>query len=292
MGNVVKLSGKKLVEELYETQCVIYDSQLRRPCLCVITIGNDDASKVYVKNKKQACERCNIKFIHKVFLDTDDINVVKEYISTLNYDDTIDGILVQQPVPDKFKGVEQLIDDNKDVDGFSTYNIGGTLTNRPHISACTPSGIIDLFHYYNIDLCGKHVVIIGRSNIVGKPLIGMLLSKNATVTSCNSYTNNIKDITRTADIIISAMGKPKLLDADYLSSKCICVIDVGINRDENNKLCGDCDYDNIVACWNLLDDNIERYITPVPGGVGPMTVYSLIKNVNIAYSNHIVDSKG
>lgn len=283
------INGKLLSEQLLETQKLNFVNKynLRRPHLVVITIGNDEASNIYVRNKKRACEKCGIDFEHIVFDLTVERTIVENKIMSLNNDNSIDGIIVQQPVPSQLKDIEQLIDYTKDVDGFTTYNLGGTLNNCKHISACTPNGIMELFHFNDIDLCGKHIVVIGRSNIVGKPLIGMLLSKNATVTSCNSYTKDLELITGSADILITAIGKPKFIHRDYLTAKCMCIIDVGINRDSNGKLCGDVDFNNICDYWESIGDNIDRYITPVPGGVGPMTVYSLIKNVNIAYSDNI-----
>jgi methylenetetrahydrofolate dehydrogenase (NADP+)/methenyltetrahydrofolate cyclohydrolase len=290
MGNINILNGKKLAESLYEMQdlCLADDVELRKPKLVVITIGDDDASKVYVRNKKKACEKCNIIFEQKHFSEDEDINIVLDYMKHLNIDRSVDGIMVQLPVPYRFKGIEQAIMPDKDVDGFSTYNLGGTLNNVKHIPACTPNGIMELLHYNDIDLEGKNVVIIGRSNIVGKPLIGMLLERNATVTICHSKTENIKNITANADILIVAIGKPKFINSYYITSKCMCIIDVGMNRDENGELCGDVDFEDIVNYWKMFStDNIERYITPVPGGVGPMTVYSLVKNVNMIYSEQL-----
>ena len=170
-------------------------------------------------------------------------------------------------------------------------NMIGTI-HRRRLLACTAKGIIRLLQNYDIELQGKHVVILGRSLIVGKPLIGLLLQENCTVTSCNSYTENLKDITQTADIIISAIGQPKLINSDYLSSKCYCIIDVGTNRDEEGKMCGDCDFNDILDYWSSLNTASlirpkTRYITPVPGGVGPMTVAMLVENVYYAYMNHL-----
>lgn len=288
MGKITVLDGKKLAEQLLENESIKLSQKVknRQPKLVVITIGNDDASKVYIRNKEKACNKCNIIFEHKAFASEINIEEVTNYIQKINQDKNVDGIMVQQPVPNRFKNIEQLIVNEKDVDGFTTYNLGGTLNQANHIPACTPSGIIKLLDYYNVNLEGKHVIILGRSNIVGKPLIGMLLNKNATVTSCNSYTKDLKEITKTADIIISSIGKPKFIDNSYITSKCECIIDVGINRDENGKLCGDIDYNNIIDFWSTLDDK-ERFITPVPGGIGPMTVYSLIKNVIDSYNNNI-----
>ncbi len=292
MSNIKIINGKELADKLLENQKLYLDkhNDMRRPYLVVITIGKDDASNVYVRNKQRACERCDIIFENVVFDENCDIQDVKDKIQKLNDDSSIDGIIVQQPVPDIFRGIEQLVTPNKDVDGFTTYNLGGTLNNIKHISACTPNGIMELLHYNDITLEGKHVVVIGRSNIVGKPLIGMLLSKNATVTSCNSHTENLELITGTADIIITAIGKPKYIHRDFLTSKCKCIIDVGMNRDSNGKLCGDVDYSNIIDYWNKINDDEPRYITPVPGGVGPMTVYSLIKNTNIAYCENVLNT--
>lgn len=291
MGNIQIINGKELSEQLLDMQKVYINmDNVRRPRLVVITIGNDDASKVYLRNKERACIKCDIKFEHIKFDDNVSKSSVISKIQALNQDNSVDGIIVQQPVPINYKNIEQYIIPKKDVDGFTTFNLGGTLNNYEHIPACTPNGIMELLHFNSIDLCGKHVVIVGRSNIVGKPLIGMLLSKNATVTSCNSYTENLDIITGTADILITAIGKPKFIHRDYLTSKCMCVIDVGMNRDKNNKLCGDVDYTNVISYWDSINDNMTRYITPVPGGVGPMTVYSLIKNTNIAYCNNITNN--
>lgn len=291
MGNIQIINGKELSEQLLDMQKVYINmNNVRRPRLVVITIGNDDASKVYLRNKERACIKCDIKFEHIKFDDNVSKSSVISKIQVLNQDNSVDGIIVQQPVPINYKNIEQYIIPKKDVDGFTTFNLGGTLNNIDHISSCTPNGILELFHYNSIDLCGKHIVILGRSNIVGKPLIGMLLNQNATVTSCNSYTKDLKLVTSTADIIISAIGKPKYINHTFITSKCMCIIDVGMNRDENGKLCGDIDYQDIVEDWSKLNDDITRYITPVPGGVGPMTVYSLIKNTNIAYCNNITNN--
>lgn len=289
--SVIILDGKTLANEILETQHLVLDSTLRRPKVVVISIGDDVASAIYLRNKRKACEKCDIIFEHISYNEDTSVETIYNYIKSLNNMKTVDGIMIQQPVPYKFKGLEQYIVDYKDVDGFTTYNLGGTLNNENHISACTPSGILQLFHYYDIDLTGKHVVILGRSNIVGKPLIGMLLKENATVTSCNSYTKNLQGITLDADIIISAMGQPKYINSHYITTRCTCIIDVGINRDENNKVCGDVNYKDITDMWSSWEkagDKVERYITPVPGGVGPMTVASFVKNINLAYSRNII----
>lgn len=284
------IDGKALSEEVLQ-QCKEEVEKLgykRLPTLVVVTVGDDPASKVYVRNKQKACEKCNINFRNEIF----DSSISKEeminQIKKLNEDETVDGIIVQLPVPKHLSGVEQEIDVKKDVDGFNFTNLGNALygdKNVKRLEPCTPSGIMKMFEKYNIDLTGKHVVIIGRSNIVGKPLIGMLLNKNATVTSCNSHTLNIKEITASADIIICAIGKPKLIDSSYISEKVSVIIDVGINRQENGKICGDVDFEDITKIWKNLSS--QKFITPVPGGVGPMTVASLINNVVTCYKDNI-----
>lgn len=293
--SVIILDGKTLANEILETQHLVLDSTLRRPKVVVISIGDDIASEIYLRNKRKSCEKCDIIFEHISYKEDTSVETIYNCIKSLNNMNTVDGIMIQQPVPDKFKGLEQYIVDYKDVDGFTTYNLGGTLNNENHILACTPSGILQLLHYYNIELSGKHVVILGRSNIVGKPLIGMLLNENATVTSCNSYTKNLQGITLDADILISAMGQPKYINSHYITTRCTCIIDVGINRDENNKVCGDVNYKDITDMWSSWEkagDKVERYITPVPGGVGPMTVASFVKNINLAYSRNVINYRG
>ncbi len=270
--------SKRLLDECKESLKNVNSN--RKPKLVVITVGDDDASKVYVRNKHRACENCNIDFENLKY----DSNISRDEIileiSKLNVDDTVDGVMVQFPIPDHLKGIEQHIIASKDVDGFTMYNMGNTLYNSKEaikLEACTPHGIMYMLEKSNINLEGKHVVILGRSNIVGKPLIGLLLSKNATVTSCNSYTNNLQEITKTADILISAIGKAKYITKDFISEKTNVIIDVGMNRDDEGKLCGDVNFNEIVDYWNTLEGT--KFITPVPGGVGPMTVASLVNNV-------------
>lgn len=289
MSKITKLDGKTLSTEILSTQHT--NNMFKRPpTLVIITIGKDPASKVYVANKLRACEKCGINVIHTVFDSDTTKTKLANYIWELNTSDDIDGIIIQQPIPTHLKGVEQLVEPTKDVDGFTRYNLGNTLTNKDNgITACTPKGIMTMLHMYGIDLTGKHVTIIGRSEIVGKPLIGLLLKQNATVTSCNSYTENLKEILSISDIIISAIGKAKYITREFLTPRTHVIIDVGINRDESNKLCGDCDYVDITDYWTSLEDEEERFITPVPGGVGPMTVATLIQNVNIAYNDHVVN---
>ena len=282
------IDGKKLSEERLE-ECIKELEKIngRKPMMVVITVGEDPASEIYVRNKEKACEKCGIEFVNERF----DTNVTREEVSKkiqeLNNDKNVDAIFVQLPVPKDLSGIEQEIAIEKDVDGFNIYNLGNTLYNSKtgiKIEPCTPTGIMYMFEKYNIELQGKHVVVLGRSNIVGKPLIGMLLNRNATVTSCNSYTDNLKEITKTADILISAIGQPKYINRDYISNKTNVIIDVGINRIEDNKICGDVDFEDITKLWKNTKE--EKFITPVPGGVGPMTVASLINNIVICYKNN------
>lgn len=298
MSKVTILDGSLVSEKLLQDDLKlltnVYNSlgSIRRPKLAVITIGNDDASKVYIRNKQSLCENCNIIFLHLEYNNNVSREEIEQIIERLNEDSQIDGILIQQPFPEHLKGVEQKVVYYKDVDGFTSRNIANTLLSDNNINnlyACTPWGILRLLDYYNIDLTGKNVVILGRSNIVGKPLIGLLLQRNATVISCNSYTKNINELMEKADVLISAIGNPKFIKAKDITLRTQIIIDVGINRDTEGKLCGDVDYKDIVQYWNNVNDNIERYITPVPKGIGPMTVESLIHNIIIAYKNNLGD---
>lgn len=254
------LDGKKTAQEIYNeisnyVDCV--PEMYGKPKLSVLQIGDNSASNTYINNKKTACEKCGIEFEHTKFDADIDKDMILDKLVELRNDKKVDGILLQLPLPDKFKELhlEYAVPYRKDVDGFLNSSI----------TPCTPKGIMTLLNTYKIDLTGKHVVILGRSKIVGKPLIDLCLNKNATVTSCNSYTKDLKSICETADIIISAIGKPKFLNWYYLTSKCTCIIDVGMNRDENGKLCGDVDFNDIMAHWKEIDtDYITRYITPVP----------------------------
>ncbi len=243
------------------------------PTLAVLLIGNDKASKVYVNNKNKKCEYVGINSVNYELDEKTSEEDLLKLIDSLNKDESIHGILVQLPLPKHIneKNIINKINIDKDVDCFHPINVG-----QLHISPqdskfkpCTPFGIIKLLETYNIDITGKHCVIIGRSNIVGKPLVPLLLSKNATVTVCHSKTTNLKDLTKSADVLISAVGRKNLVTVDMVKKDAI-VIDVGINRDENNKLCGDVDFENV--------KEVASYITPVPGGVGPMTIATLMLN--------------
>ncbi|PLX26698.1 bifunctional methylenetetrahydrofolate dehydrogenase/methenyltetrahydrofolate cyclohydrolase FolD [Candidatus Parcubacteria bacterium] len=248
------------------------------PGLAVVLVGDNQASQVYVKNKKKACEYAGIKsFSFNLPKETDEEELLK-LIEKLNKDKAIDGILVQLPLPKHINSTKILlaINPDKDVDGFHPVNVGKLYTGAKGLKPCTPAGIIELLKNYNIKISGKHAVVLGRSNIVGKPVAQMLLENNATVTICHSRTKALEKITKKADILIAAIGKAKFVKKEMLK-KYVIVVDVGMNRDENNKLCGDVDYEQV--------KKVSSYITPVPGGVGPMTIAMLIKNCLEAHKN-------
>ncbi len=241
------------------------------PGLAVIIVGDDPASRVYVNNKKKACEACGFySEEHALPADTSEEELLK-LIDELNYRKDINGILVQLPLP---KGIDSekvllSIRPEKDVDAFHPVNVGKIMIGNFDFLPCTPAGVMELIHLTDIDVCGKECVVIGRSNIVGKPQAMLLLHENATVTICHSRTKDLKEVTKRADIIVAAVGKAKFVTADMVKEGAI-VIDVGMNRDENGKLCGDVDYESA--------EPVASAITPVPGGVGPMTIAMLMKN--------------
>lgn len=241
------------------------------PGLAVILVGEDSASKVYVRNKKKCCDELGIFSKEFCFPENTSEKEILDLIEKLNQDKKINGILVQLPLPSHInqKVITESILPEKDVDAFHSSTIGNLLTNHTKLLPCTPAGIIEIFHRENISLTGKHCVVIGRSNIVGKPLAFMLINEDATVTICHSKTKNLSEICKSADIIICAVGKAKFLNRNMIKKGAV-IIDVGINRDENGKICGDVDFDDV--------KNIASAITPVPGGVGPMTIAMLIKN--------------
>ena len=242
------------------------------PKLAVIMVGDDKASKVYVKNKSKACEDVGIEYEEYILPAKTKMEELLELIEKLNNDETIHGILVQSPLPKGLDANEafRTISPKKDVDGFNPINVGKLSLNQDCFVSCTPYGIIKMLEAYNIEIEGAHAVIIGRSNIVGKPLAQCLLNKNATVTICHSKTKNLKELTKQADILIAAIGKAKFVTEDMVKEGAT-VIDVGINRMDDGKLLGDTDFENI-------KDKVS-YITPVPGGVGPMTIAMLMHNV-------------
>lgn len=239
--------------------------------LAVVIVGDDSASRVYVNNKKKACEYCGIySEEYALSADTTESELLA-LVEKLNNKDDIHGILVQLPLP-KHINEETIINairPEKDVDAFHPTNVGKIMIGNFDFLPCTPAGVMELLDDAGIDPCGKHCVVVGRSNIVGKPQAMLLLHKNATVTICHSKTKDLKAVCRTADILVVAVGRAKMVDEEYIKDGAV-VIDVGMDRDENGKLCGDVDFDS--ACKKA------SYITPVPGGVGPMTIATLMKN--------------
>ena len=250
------------------------------PKLAVIMVGEDKASKVYVKNKSKACNETGIEYEEFLLPQNTQMEELLNLIDELNNREDIHGILLQSPIPKHLdiKKAFSNIDYKKDVDGFHPINVGKLSIGEDSFISCTPFGIIKLLEEYNIETEGKHAVIIGRSNIVGKPLIQCMLNKNATVTVCHSKTKNIEEITKNADILIAALGKAKFVKADMVKKGAV-VIDVGINRNDLGKLEGDVYFDEVVKK--------ASYITPVPGGVGPMTIAMLLNNVVKAAKNII-----
>ena len=246
-------------------------SEKLKACLCVIQVGNDPASSVYVGNKKKGCAYIGLESkSYELPEDTSEEELLK-LIDELNRDDKVNGILVQLPLPehiDENKVIES-ISPLKDVDGFHPESVGNLCIGRPGFVSCTPAGIIELLKRNNIEIEGKECVIIGRSNIVGKPMALLMLRENATVTVCHSKTRNLKEIAKRADILIAAIGKQKFINSEYVKEGAV-VIDVGIHRMDNGKLCGDVDFEDVAPH--------ASYITPVPGGVGPMTIAMLMNN--------------
>jgi methylenetetrahydrofolate dehydrogenase (NADP+)/methenyltetrahydrofolate cyclohydrolase len=239
-------------------------------CLAVILVGNDQASQVYVNNKKKACEELGI--LSKQFILTEDFGQDKllELIDSLNNDPTVNGILCQLPLPAGYdeKAIIEAINPTKDVDAFHPVNVGKIVTNNYAFLPCTPAGVMEMLDYYGIEVEGKECVVVGRSNIVGKPMSLLMLHKNGTVTTAHSKTVNLATICHRADILVAAVGKPKFINANMVKKDAV-VIDVGINR-VDGKLCGDVDFENV--------SRKTSWITPVPGGVGPMTIAMLMKN--------------
>jgi len=241
------------------------------PHLVVIIVGSDPASMTYVRNKKKACEAVGFKSTVIELAEDVSEEELLEQIQVLNEDEAVHGILVQLPLP-KHINEDQVIaaiDVKKDVDGFHPYQVGCLVAGLECLKPCTPAGIIELLKAYDIEMAGKHAVIIGRSHIVGKPMIQLLLDENATVTVCHSRTKDLSTFTTMADLLILAIGKPEFVTADMVKAGAV-VIDVGINRLENGKLVGDVDFESV--------SSKASYITPVPGGVGPMTITMLLHN--------------
>lgn len=239
--------------------------------LAVVIVGDDPASRVYVNNKKKACELCGIQSFEYALPAEIGQDELLELIDTLNSDKKVNGILVQLPLPKHLdeKAVIERISPLKDVDAFHEMNVGKIMIGNYAFLPCTPAGCMELIHSTGVDVAGKECVVIGRSNIVGKPMAMLLLHENGTVTVCHSKTKNLAEVCRRADILVAAVGRPNFVTADMVKDGAV-VIDVGINRMENGKLCGDVKFDEV--------SEKAAYITPVPGGVGPMTIAMLMKN--------------
>lgn len=268
------IDGKSISTEIkneLKEKVAVLKSEGKEICLAVIQVGNDPASSVYVNNKKKACAYIGIKSLSYELPEETTQEELLALIEKLNKDDTVNGILVQLPVPkhiDEDK-IIRAISPDKDVDGFHPESVGRLCIGVPGFVSCTPAGIIELLKRSDIEIAGKECVVIGRSNIVGKPISILLLRENGTVTITHSRTKDLKEVTKRADILIVAIGRPKYITEEYIKEGAV-VIDVGIHRNENKKLCGDVDFDNVY-------DKVSA-ITPVPGGVGPMTIAMLMNN--------------
>lgn len=265
-----KMISAQIKDELKEKVATL-KAEGKEICLAVIQVGNDPASTVYVGNKKKACEYIGIKSLAYELPEETTEEELISIIDKLNADDSVHGILVQLPVPKHINEdrIIQAISPKKDVDGFHPASVGALSIGQKGFVSCTPAGVIQLLKRSNIDISGKECVVIGRSNIVGKPMSMLLLRENGTVTICHSKTKDLKEVCKRADILVVAIGRPRMIDASYVKPGAT-VIDVGIHRDENNKLCGDVDYASV--------EPVAGAITPVPGGVGPMTIAMLMNN--------------
>lgn len=265
-----KLISTQIKDELKQEVQALKDKGIL-PCLAVIQVGNDPASSVYVNNKKKACAYIGIESKSYELEETITQETLMQLIQELNEDVSVNGILVQLPLPKHLdeEAVIQAIKPEKDVDGFHPETVGNMCIGSRGFLPCTPAGVIQLLKRSNIDIEGKECVVVGRSNIVGKPMAILLLRENGTVTIAHSRTKDLKEVTKRADILVAAVGKPKFITADYVKEGAV-VIDVGIHRNADNKLCGDVDFDDVI-------DKVSA-ITPVPGGVGPMTIAMLMNN--------------
>lgn len=268
------IDGKKISQEIKDElkeKVAGLKEQGKNVALAVIQVGNDPASSVYVNNKKKACAYIGIESLAYELPEETTEQELAELVEKLNADDKVNGILVQLPLPKHIneETIIQTISPKKDVDGFHMQSVGALCVGAKGYVSCTPLGIIELLKRSGIEIAGKHCVVIGRSNIVGKPMALLLLRENGTVTVCHSRTQDLKEITGQADILVVAIGKPKFVDETYVKEGAV-VIDVGIHRNEQNKLCGDVDFDRVAPHTSA--------ITPVPGGVGPMTIAMLMNN--------------
>lgn len=268
------IDGKKISQEIKDElreKTAERKARGEERCLAVIQVGNDPASAVYVRNKKKACEYIGIKSLSYELPEETGEEELLGIIRELNDRKDVNGILVQLPLPKHIDEDRILlaISPEKDVDGFHPVNVGNLSIGRPGYVSCTPAGVIQLLKRSGIEIQGKECVVLGRSNIVGKPMAMLLLRENGTVTVCHSRTKNLKEITRRADILVAAVGKPRFVEADFVKEGAV-VIDVGIHRNAEGKLCGDVDFDSVAPKTSA--------ITPVPGGVGPMTIAMLMSN--------------
>lgn len=271
------LDGKRIKNIILDELALEVKDLSVKPKLVVIQVGDNEASNVYIRQKKNMCEYIGYEYEHIKLDSMVNTNVVVDIIRKLNNDKNVDGILVQLPLPKHIDSdvVLNSISYLKDVDGLTDINNGMLFHRKDTLYSCTPYGVMELLDRYNISVSGKNVVIVGRSDLVGKPMAMMLLEKDATVTICHSKTNNLSNFTKNADILVVAVGKPKFITSDMVAEDTV-IIDVGINRIDDG-LCGDVDFENI--------KNKCSYITPVPGGVGQMTVAMLAKNIFKAYKN-------
>lgn len=268
------IDGKKISQEIKDElkeKAAAMAKEGKKVALAVIQVGNDPASSVYVRNKKKACEYIGIESLSYELPEETTEEELVALIEKLNADTKVNGILVQLPLPEQIneEKIIQIISPDKDVDGFHMQNVGALCTGGKGYVSCTPLGIITLLKRSGIEIAGKRCVVMGRSNIVGKPMAMLLLRENGTVTICHSKTQDMKEITKQADILVVAIGKPKFVDETYVKEGAV-VIDVGIHRNAENKLCGDVDFDRVALHTSA--------ITPVPGGVGPMTIAMLMNN--------------
>ncbi len=276
MANII--DGKKIsleIKDEVKEKVSALKAKGVEPCLAVILVGENPASQVYVRNKKKACEYCGIKSLSYELPESTTEDELLALVDELNSSSECNGILVQLPLPKHIDEEKVLlrIKPEKDVDGFHPYNVGLLSIGKADLKACTPAGCIELIKRSGVDITGKNCVVVGRSNIVGKPVGMLLLAENGTVTTCHSRTKDMAKVCSEADILVVAIGKEKFVKADMVKEGAV-VIDVGINRMENGKLCGDVDFDEV--------EKKAGYITPVPGGVGPMTIAMLMNNCLIA----------
>ena len=272
-GKLISQKRKDILKEKI-TELTVLGKRI--PKLTVIIVGDNQASHTYVRNKEKGCAYVGIQSEVIRFDESVEEQVLISKIMELNNDQSVDGILVQLPLPKHINSdhILDLIDPSKDVDGFHPVNVAKLFLGQDGLVPCTPKGMMVLLDEINYDLTGKEVVVVGRSNIVGKPIALLCLQKNATVTIAHSKTKDLKSVCQRADVLIAAIGKAKFFNRDYIKEGAV-VLDVGINRDKNNKLCGDVDYDDV--------KDLVSYITPVPGGVGPMTIAMLLENTYEAY---------